>query len=106
MQRREAVEQAVGVGQARGVEQRACRGTFHQPARVHHSDLVGELNQQRQVVRDEEGRETDAVAQADQLLEDLSLRDHVQCRRRLVHDDHLRFESDRHRDHHALPHPT
>ena len=38
--------------------------------------------------------------------EDLRLHVHVERGRRLVGDEHVRFEDERHRDHHALPHPA
>ena len=44
------------------------------------------------------------LAQLDQLGQDLPLHHHVERRGRLVHDDDLRLEGERHRDHHALAH--
>ena len=90
----------------RGPEQRGGRRPLHQAARVHHFDLVGQLDQQRQVVRDEQGGEAELVAQPDQFLENLPLCHHVQRGGRLVHDDDLRFQRQGHRDHRALPHPA
>ena len=50
--------------------------------------------------------EAEPLAQLHQLLEDLPLGDHVQGGGRLVHDHDLRVQRQRHRDHHALPHPA
>ena len=41
---------------------------------------------------------------AHELLEDLALRDHVEGGGRLVEDEHLRLERQRHRDHGPLAH--
>ena len=57
-------------------------------------------------MRDEKGGEAEAVAQTHQLFEDLALRDDVEGGGRLVEDDDLRVESERHRDHRALAHPA
>ena len=104
VQRRERVEQAQRVRVARCVEQRRRAGALHQPSRVHHRDRVGDLDEQRQVVSDEDDREAELVPQVLQLLKDLTLGDHIQRRRRLVHDDDLRPQRQRHRDHDPLPH--
>ena len=62
------------------------------PARVHHRDGVGDLDQQRQVMGDEQDGEAEPVAQLGQLLQDLPLGHHVQGRGRLVHDHDLRLQ--------------
>ena len=75
-------------------------------ARVHDRDPVGELEQQRDVVRDEEDGEPEVPLQRLDLLHDLSLHDDVERRGRLVEHDQLRVERERDRDDHALPHPA
>ena len=60
--------------------------------------------QQREVVRDEEHREAEVALQILDLLEDLALHDDVERGRRLVHDQELGLERERHRDDHALAH--
>jgi hypothetical protein len=57
-------------------------------------------------VRDEQDAHPDPVPHRDQQLEDLRLDRHVQRGRRLVGDEDLRLARERHRDHHALAHPT
>ena len=104
MHGREAVEQAVRVGQPRGVEQGRRRRPLQQPARVHDGDLVGELDQQREVVGYEEGRESEPVTEPHQLLEDLPLGDHVEGGRGLVQDHDLGLQREGHGDHGALAH--
>ena len=46
------------------------------------------------------------VAQPDQLVEQLRLRDNVETGRRLIEDDHRRLAHERRRDHHTLLLPT
>ncbi len=75
-------------------------------ARVHDRDPVGDLDQQRQIVGDEQNREAALALELLDLLQDLALDDDVESRRRLVHDHELRLEGERHRDDHALPHAT
>ena len=75
-------------------------------ARVHDRDAVRELEQQREVVRDEEDRAAEVALQVLDLLEDLALHDDVERRRRLVHDQQLGAERESHRNDHALTHPT
>ena len=77
---------------------------FHDDAILHHRDLVGDLEQHRQIVGDEDDGEALLAAQLRYLLDDLALHDDVERRGRFVHDDELRFEGQRHRDHHALAH--
>src|SRR5436305_10300682 len=87
-------------GDARG------RSAFDDLSRVHDRDAVGELEQEREVVRDEEDGEAEVPLQLLDLLEDLALHDDVERRRRLVEDDELGIEREGHRDDHALAHPA
>jgi hypothetical protein len=82
----------------------ACR--LDELARVHDRDAVGELEQQREVVRDEEHREAEIAFEGVDLLQDLALHDDVEGGRRLVHDDQLGVERERDGDDHALAHPA
>ena len=76
------------------------------PAGVHDGDLVGRLRDDAEVVRDEDdGGAVLALELADQ-VEDLRLDGDVERRRRLVGDQDLGLEDERHRDHHALAHPA
>ena len=77
------------------------RMLLHLPV-AHHDDLVGDLADQRQVVRDEQQRHGVTFLQACQQLEDLLLDRDVECRGRLVCDQQLRLAGDRHRDHDPL----
>ncbi len=53
---------------------------------------------------DEQDCETEPFPQRDELFQDLPLGDHVQCGGGLVQDDDVRFQGQRHGDHHPLPH--
>jgi hypothetical protein len=72
--------------------------------RVHDHDAIGDLQQQRQVVGDEQHREPEPILELHDLAQDLALHHHVEPRRRLVHDHYFGLDGQRHRDHHALPH--
>ncbi len=103
-QRGERVEQAPGVG-VRGLAHEVLRGAgLEQPSRVHDRDPVGELEQQRQVVGDEQDREPEAVLELHDLRQDVALHHHVERGGRLVHDDDLGVGREGHGDHHPLPH--
>ena len=58
---------------------------------VHDRDAVGELDHQREVVRDEEDREAQLLLQLLDLLHDILLHHHVERRGRLVHDHQRRL---------------
>ena len=74
------------------------------PAAVHHRHLVDHLRDDAEVVRDQQDRHPEPLAQLLHQLEDLRLHGHVERRRRLVRDQELRVAGERHRDHHALAH--
>ena len=67
----------------------SARADLDDPAGVHDRDAVGDLEQQREVVRDEQDGEVQPLLQLDDLREDLPLHDDVERRRRLVHDHDL-----------------
>ena len=87
------------VGRAQdGVE----RAGLDQPAVAHHRDAVGDLRDHAHVVGDEQhGGAVIALQVADQ-GQDLLLRGDVERGGRLVRDQELRLEHQRHRDHDAL----
>ena len=90
-----------------GVVDDACqRPELGDAAGVHHRDLVRRLRDDPEVVRDEDdGGAVLRLELADE-VEDLRLDGDVERGRRLVGDQHLGVEDERHRDHHALPHPA
>ena len=74
-------------------------------AGVHDGNLVGLLGDDAEVVAHEQQRHAALALQLGEQLEDLRLDGDVERGRRLVGDEHLRVERERHRDHHPLPHP-
>ena len=98
------MQQPVRVRQPGGAKQGACRGSLHDAAGVHDGDVVGDLEQEREVVGDEERRETEPVAQGHQLFEDLALRHDIERGGRLIQDDDLGLESQGHGNHRSLAH--
>ena len=75
-------------------------------AGVHHHHAVGDVGDDAEVVGDQDDRGPEPARELAQQVEDPRLDRHVERRRRLVGDQHLRVAGERHRDHHALPHPA
>ncbi len=73
-------------------------------AGVHHQDVVGEVGDHAQVVRDQDDRGAGLLLEVLEQVEDLRLHGHVERGGRLVRDQQLRVADQRHRDHRALPH--
>ena len=69
---------------------------------LQHGDPVGDLGHDAEIVRDEEDGRAVLLPQRVDQLQDLRLGRHVERRRRLVGDDELRLERERHGDHDAL----
>ena len=101
---RDRLEQALGVGVVRLVEDVVLGRPLRGPARVHHHDVVGDVGDHAQVVGDHDERRVRLALQVQQQVEDLGLDGRVQRRGGLVRDDHLGAQRQRHRDHGALPH--
>ena len=70
---------------------------------LQHRDAVGDLGDDAEVVRDEQHAGAVLAHQVAHEREDLRLRRHVERRGRLVRDQELGVEHQRHRDHDALP---
>ena len=85
-------------------EQRGDRRALDDPAGVHHRDVVGDLGDHAEIVRDEDDRGAGLLAQRAHQVEDLRLDRDVERGGRLVGDQQLRPARQRHRDHHALAH--
>ena len=62
---------------------------------MHHRDVVGQVLDYRQVVRDEQVGEPEPVLQVEQQVDDLGLDGNVQCRNRLIAHDEFRLDSER-----------
>ena len=67
-------------------------------AEIHDGDPVGDVPDDREVVRDEEIGELEVVLQRLEQVEDLRLDRHVERRDRLVGDDEVRVDGERARD--------
>ena len=68
---------------------------LHDLAEVHHGDAVGDVSDDREVVRDEEVREPELVLELDEQVDDLRLDRDVERGDRLVEDQHLRVQRER-----------
>src|SRR5580765_6589571 len=101
---RDRPEQAPRVRVLRVVEERSLRGSLNHAARVHDDDLVRDVRNDSQIVGDQDHRRVELVLQPVDQLNDLRLDRHVECRRRLVRDQHVRVARECHRDHRALAH--
>ena len=75
---------------------------FDVMALLQHQHAVGNGLDHGKVVGDKQHRHALLTLDAPQQIEDLPLRGHVQCRGRLVRNQQLRREGQRHGDHHAL----
>ena len=69
---------------------------------VHHGDAIGDRPRETEVVRDDDDRDLVVIAELHQQLEDLAPDRGVEAGDGLVGHDHLGFEHQRPRDHHAL----
>ena len=95
-------QQAAGVG-VKGRGQHVAGGAeLDHPARVHHRDLVGDLGDDGQVMRDVDRRDAVVLAQPLDRVEDPALGGHVQSGGRLVEHDQVGLRRERHRQRDAL----
>ena len=101
--RRHRRKQGDRVGVQRDPAQIGGSGVLHDPAEVHHRHLVGDVLHSRQVVRYEEVRQAEPLAEVDEQVEHLRLDRHVERGDRLVQHDELRFEHQGPRDRDPLP---
>ena len=76
------------------------------PAVLHHEDAIAHVVDDAEIVGDEQVAHPQLVLQVGQQVQHLRLDRYVQCRDRLVADDHLRLGCQRPGDGHALPLPT
>ena len=101
---RHRAEQADRVRMLRLREQLVHRRLLGLPAGVHDKHAVGDIGDDAEVVRDQDDRGAEPLADVADQVEDPGLDRHVERGRRLVRDQDLRIAGERHRDHHALPH--
>ena len=101
---RDRAQQAPRVGVLRRREELLRRRELDHPAGVHHRDLVRDLGDDAEVVRDHDHGGPGLGLQALDQLQDLRLHRHVERGRGLVGDQQLRLVDQRHGDHRALAH--
>ena len=71
---------------------------------MHDQHPVGDLGDDAEVVGDQDRRQAALAVEPLEQGEDLRLHGDVERRRRLVGDQHLGLQRERHRDHRPLPH--
>src|SRR5919198_2321402 len=87
----------------RVTEQLRRRRELYQAPGAHHRDAVGEIVHHREVVRDEDVREVERLAQIEQQVEHLRLNRYVERRYRLIQEQQLGAKRQGARDADALP---
>ena len=95
-------EQATGIGVLGRVEELGGRGLFHDAAVLHDGDVIRDLTDDGQIVRDEEHGEGVSEAKFAQQREDLRLDGDVERGGGFVCDEELRAVDEGHRDEDAL----
>ena len=98
------LEQAAGVGMRWGLKNVSLAAEFDQVAGVHDGDTVGDLRNDREIVRDKQHGEAETGAEIGEQIEDLRLDGDVQSGGRFVGDEQARAVDDGHGDHDALAH--
>ena len=83
--------------------QRFALGGFGDPTEVHHDDPLACVADDREVVTDQQVRQTEPLLEVDEQAQDLRLDRHVQRRHRLVENDQLRVDGEGARDRDPLP---
>ncbi|CFE41526.1 Uncharacterised protein [Mycobacterium tuberculosis] len=76
---------------------------LHHPAGPHDQDVVGNLPDHRQIMADEQIRQTQVGLQIGQQIQDLCLHQYVERRHRFVAHQYLRAQRQRTRDRYPLP---
>src|SRR5438105_8755658 len=70
-----------------------CRSLLNDPATVHDGDFVSEVSCHGEVMSDEQIRHSQRVLQLHQKIGDLRLYRTIECRKRLIQNQKLGFES-------------
>src|SRR4051812_10252751 len=96
-------QQRLRVRGLQGVVDLVPRALLDDLAEVHPRDVVTEVPDDAEVVRDEHERDTEVAPQVLEQVHHLGLDGHVQRGHRLVGDDHLRLDRERAGDPDALP---
>ena len=99
---RDRAEQALRVGVAHPVEHVLDRPALHRLARIHDRDAVAGLEDQPEIVRHEDHRRAELLAEPLDQLDDAGLDGDVERRGGLVEQQQRRLRQQRHGDHDAL----
>ena len=102
----DGAQQALGVGMSGGVENVGLGAEFYQTAGVHDGDAIGYMRNDGEIVRDEEHRQSEFVAEVVEQVEDLLLDGDIESGGGLVGDEQLRTVDDGHGYHDALAHAS
>ena len=100
LQRAAAVRLEIGYSPEQPARVRVCGGPenvllrayFHQAARVHDGDAIGNLRDDSQVMRNEEHRQSKLDSQLSQQFQNLRLDGHVERRGRFIGNQQLRVD--------------
>ena len=95
---RDRRQERLGVRVRRPVVDVLLRADLDDLAEIHHRDAVGDVPDEREVVRDEQIGEAEVALQRLEEVDDLRADRHVERRDGLVEDDHLRVEGERARE--------
>ncbi len=99
---RHRAQQRLQIGMLRRLEQILHGAGFHDLAVIHDDDLVGDVGDHAQVVRDQQQRHLQFLLQIDHQFQDLRLDGDIQRGGRFIGDQQGRPADQRHRDHRAL----
>ena len=90
----------------RRVHHFSLRADLHDLTRVHDSDAICHIRREHHVVRDDDDGRPHLPMKRQKLLHHRFLHRRIQCARRLVRQEQLRLQGQRHSDGHALLHPA
>ena len=106
VQRRHRRQQGLGIGMLGRAQYLVDRAALDDPPQVHHRNLVRQILDHGDVVRDEQVGQAEIALQLFQQIEDLRLHRNVERAGGLVADDQLRLHRQRARDGNALALPA
>src|SRR5438270_6760295 len=83
-----------------------ARSRLNDTSRIHNRDLISDFQQQREVMRNEDDRKIQAVAQLHDLSQDFTLHHDIKGCCRFIHDDQFWRECQGNGNDGPLAHPT
>lgn len=103
---RDRTKEPFSVRVPRSVKEWVAQLFLNDFAGIHHRHTVTKLRNNAKVVRDQDDRRPESLAQVAQQLKDLCLDRHIECGGGLVGNQQLWLTGECHSDHHALRHAT